>query len=75
MKTFQRGVKIVTYGLRFVFIFLFFLKNSFFPKRHYLHKKMNGPLGGHLPFPKLTWLVLGEDQAARSHRVEQLTAL
>ena len=25
--------------------------------------------------PKLTWLVLGEDQAARSHRVEQLTAL
>ena len=24
---------------------------------------------------KLTWLVLGEDQAARSHRVEQLTAL
>ena len=33
-----------------------------------------------LPYPKsgvskLTWLVLGEDQAARSHRVEQLTAL
>ena len=26
------------------------------------------------PF-KLTWLVLGEDPAARSHRVEQLTAL
>ena len=24
---------------------------------------------------KLTWLVLGEDQAARSHRVKQLTAL
>ena len=24
---------------------------------------------------KLTWLVLGEDPAARSHRVEQLTAL
>ena len=24
---------------------------------------------------KLTWLVLGEDPAARSHRVEQFTAL
>ena len=24
---------------------------------------------------KLTWLALGEDQAARSRRVEQLTAL
>ena len=31
------------------------------------------------PYPevcfKLTWLVLGGDPAARSHRVEQLTAL
>ena len=26
-------------------------------------------------FSKLTWLVLGEDPAARSHRVEQFTAL
>ena len=26
-------------------------------------------------FCKLTWLVLGEDPAARSHRVEQFTAL
>jgi len=28
-----------------------------------------------IAFPKLTWLALGEDQAARSRRVEQLTAL
>ena len=28
-----------------------------------------------LPFCKLTWLVLGGDPAARSHRVEQFTAL
>ena len=27
------------------------------------------------PFCKLTWLVLGGDPAARSHRVEQFTAL
>ena len=27
------------------------------------------------PFGKLTWLVLGGDPAARSHRVEQFTAL
>ena len=26
-------------------------------------------------FSKLTWLVLGGDPAARSHRVEQFTAL
>ena len=29
----------------------------------------------HLAQSKLTWLVLGEDPAARSHRVEQFTAL
>ena len=28
-----------------------------------------------IPMVKLTWLVLGGDPAARSHRVEQLTAL
>jgi hypothetical protein len=28
-----------------------------------------------MPNLKLTWLVLGEDPAARSHRVEQFTAL
>ena len=33
----------------------------------YIHVAMN--------FFKLTWLVLGGDPAARSHRVEQLTAL
>jgi len=28
-----------------------------------------------MAYVKLTWLVLGEDPAARSHRVEQFTAL
>ena len=28
-----------------------------------------------IPTEQLTWLALGEDQAARSRRVEQLTAL
>ena len=32
-------------------------------------------LGRALQSGKLTWLVLGEDPAARSHRVEQFTAL
>ena len=30
---------------------------------------------GDATWNKLTWLVLGGDPAARSHRVEQLTAL
>ena len=43
--------------------------------KHFLQFFCN--LQAHLEtsFTKLTWLVLGEDQAARSHRVEQLTAL
>ena len=32
-------------------------------------------MDGEMFFGKLTWLVLGGDPAARSHRVEQLTAL
>ena len=31
--------------------------------------------GAAIRMSKLTWLVLGEDPAARSHRVEQFTAL
>ena len=30
---------------------------------------------GYVHFSKLTWLVLGGDPAARSHKVEQFTAL
>ena len=36
---------------------------------------LTGTQGADPTISKLTWLVLGEDQAARSHRVEQLTAL
>ena len=44
------------------------------PTHQDTHLKKAGVQGGIAKF-KLTWLVLGEDPAARSHRVEQFTAL
>ena len=35
---------------------------------------LKNELFGHAPLNELTWLVLGGDPAARSHRVEQFTA-
>ena len=42
-------------------------------KRHFTI--VNRGAGPRTLYGKLTWLVLGGDPAARSHRVEQLTAL
>ncbi len=42
---------------------------------HQLCKCSRLPLAMRPAASKLTWLVLGEDPAARSHRVEQFTAL
>ena len=42
------------------------------------HRRTHDPVAGNAVgnrICKLTWLVLGEDPAARSHRVEQFTAL
>jgi hypothetical protein len=49
-----------------------------FGESPYTHQVDNLGLLNIVGFPgalKLTWLVLGEDPAARSHRVEQFTAL
>jgi len=44
-------------------------------KTHQTFVDCKAPHAGRIILSKLTWLALGGDQAARSRRVEQLTAL
>ena len=43
--------------------------------KHATANRIQGPAANKSTTCKLTWLVLGGDPAARSHRVEQFTAL